>query len=390
MADRPDLLDLARCEVGRAPARRRGGAGVRRRADQSVRLRRAAPDRRGARGPRRGRVPVHGRAVRRALAVARRRLRAADLSAPAARDPLAPRPHRRLRGALDRRARLRPDPAARRRDRQPRPAHRRRHPRLRRERARPLALAARLRRDADLVRRSLVEPVERMGDPDRRRRAAAGAGAPAVGGDRLLGRLDVAHPPARPPPRADQLRPLPLRGGLPLRPGPLPRPRGGGGAQPGRSRRAARGARSLPQRGRRLPPAGSRGAPAQHPHRDARSLEQPRAASPGRAVLLQRARDARADRADASRLRSGVRGALLVRERLSRDRALASQHRAARGVQRRDGRHRARPRSSGDPGRHRAGPRRSASSMSGSRLRGAACCSIAPAPPSAPASGWRC
>ena len=44
--------------------------------------------------------------------------------------------------------------------------------------------------------------------------------------------------------------------------------------------------------------------------------------------------------------------ALLVRERLSGDRALASQHRAPRGVQRRDGRHRARPRSSGDPGRH--------------------------------------
>ena len=79
----------------------------------------------------------------------------------------------------------------------------------------------------------LVEPVERMADPDRRRRAAAGAGAPPVGGDRVLDRLDVAHAPARPPPRADQLRPLPLRGGLPLRPGPLPRPRRGGGAQRG-------------------------------------------------------------------------------------------------------------------------------------------------------------
>ena len=120
----------------------------------SVRFRRAAPDRRGARGPRRERLPVHGRAIRRALAVVRPRLRAADLSAPAARDPLAPRPHRRLRGTLDRRARLRPDPAARRRDRQPRPAHRRRHPRLRRERARPLPLAARIRRDAGLVRGS--------------------------------------------------------------------------------------------------------------------------------------------------------------------------------------------------------------------------------------------
>ena len=226
LAARPRLLALARCEVGRSAARRCCGAGVRRRADDVVRLRRATPQRRSARGSRRAGLRVLvGWFVGLSLflvLVSSLRIYLRQL--------LEIRWRRGLTGDYVARwiggQAYGQSAAPRRRDRQSRPAHRRGRPRLRRERARPLALAARRRRHAGLVRRAALEPLERLADPHRRR-AAPGARAAAVGGDRVLDRLDVAHPPARPPPGADQLRPLPLRGGLPLRAGALPRPRRG-------------------------------------------------------------------------------------------------------------------------------------------------------------------
>src|SRR5262245_5549438 len=194
LAARARLLDLARREVGRAPARRRRGARARRRGGERPRLRRAAPERGGPRAPRRRRLRARPRLLRRLLAAGDPRLELPDLRAAGARDPLAAGPDRPLRHALGRRTGVLPEAAPRRRDRQPRPARRRGHPRLRRERARPLALAPRRRRDARLLRRPALDPLQRVGDPGRRR-PAAGAGPAALGRDRRRRLLDVAHAP---------------------------------------------------------------------------------------------------------------------------------------------------------------------------------------------------
>ena len=234
-----------------------------------------------------------------------RRRRLPALPQPDAPDPLAALAHRSLSPGLARRGRVLPDADRGGEDGQPGSAHRRGPEplRLRDVRARHRRLAS--RSDAGLIRRHSLGAL-RHHRHSARPRVDHRAGLHGVDGPPLRHRGHLDHQPHRAPAGAAQLRAAAVRGGLPLRPRPVPRERRERGAVPRGDGRAAQLSGAVRGRGAEL--LGDHAAPetVDVVHGGLRAGSGDLSHHRRRSALLPRRHSPRRAHPDRHRLRSGA------------------------------------------------------------------------------------